>query len=326
MVETLESMVELVKGFVGDSGSCSYDRAAKAINQARRLLWNKREWNATAEYACIKCVDGCFTLPNRYEQIKLAWLDGNPASLADEWFNATGFGQEYYSRGFRDEYSVHRLITEVGGKHVVFNEYTLRPYQILALGESQLDEGVKLLFEAYDQYGSYSNVKVPIQNQYTKAIAPDTIVAIRAVSKPLTNGRVRIYAYDPVIDMKFLIAIYQADDVNPTFRRFRIPKKVECITIYATKKYKDLEDKKELVEFSPDAMIYAILALNSRENRKAQEFINNLNLAVAEAEKEMEGDEIPTAAPIRFASVSRPENLIGGYWGYPSNSDYFLRP
>lgn len=73
-------------------------------------------------------------------------------------------------------------------------------------------------------------------------------------------------------------------------------------------------------------MIYAVLALNSRENRKAQEFINNLNLAVAEAEKEMEGDEIPTAAPLRIASMSRPENLVGDYWGYPSNSDYFLRP
>ena len=73
MAETLDEMVEVVKGFVGDSGVCSNDRAVKAINQARRLLWNKREWNSTAEYVEICCADCCFTLPNRY---------GNPKKIS----------------------------------------------------------------------------------------------------------------------------------------------------------------------------------------------------------------------------------------------------
>jgi hypothetical protein len=96
--------------------------------------------------------------------------------------------------------------------------------------------------------------------------------------------------------------------------------------LYASKRYFDLVDDQELVEFTPDAMIYAILALNSRDNRKAQEFLINLDLAIKEQEKEMEGEEIPTAAPLRIANFQRPENLIGNYLGSPSADDYFFQP
>jgi hypothetical protein len=34
MADTLEEMVELIKGFVGDSGTCSYERGVKAMAEA----------------------------------------------------------------------------------------------------------------------------------------------------------------------------------------------------------------------------------------------------------------------------------------------------
>jgi hypothetical protein len=71
-------------------------------------------------------------------------------------------------------------------------------------------------------------------------------------------------------------------------------------------------------------MIYAILALNSRDNRKAQEFLVNLDLAIKEQEKEMSNVEIPTCAPLRIANYSRADNLIGSDLLSPSANDYFL--
>jgi hypothetical protein len=71
-------------------------------------------------------------------------------------------------------------------------------------------------------------------------------------------------------------------------------------------------------------MIYAVLALNSRENRKAQEFLINLDLAVKEQEKEMENVEIPTCGTLRISNFSRAENLIGSDLLSPSPNDYFL--
>jgi hypothetical protein len=318
MADTLEEMVELVKGFVGDSGTCSYERGVKAVNQARRLLWNKRAWTTQEEYVQICCVNDCFTLPARYEQIKLAWIGNESASLADEWFNATN------AFALHADQSCHRLITEVGGLHVLFRDYTTHPYQIGVMAEEAEDIGVELMFEAQDQYDTYHKVKVATANPPTLAKSDLLVKGIRAVTKPITKGRIRVYAYDTALEAKTLIAIYQPNDANPTFRRFKAPKTCECITLYASKKYFDLTDPKELVEFIPDAMIYAVLALNSRDNRKAQEFLVNLDLAIKEQEKEMSNVEIPTCAPLRIANYSRADNLIGSDLLSPSPNDYFL--
>jgi len=318
MGDTLKEMAELVKGFVGDSGVCSDERAFKAINQARRLLWNKRAWTSQEEYVQICCVNDCFTLPNRYEQIKLAWVGNESVSLADEWFNATN------AFALNADQSCHRLITEVGGKHVLFRDYTTHFYRLGVMLESAEDIGVTLTFEVQDQYDTYHTIKVTGVNPPTLAQSDLLIKGVRSVSKPATKGRVRIYAYDTALEAQTLISVYQPNDVNPSFRRFKAPRTCECITLYASKRYFDLVDEQELVEFIPDSMIYAILALNSRDNRKAQEFLMNLELAIKEQEKEMENEEIPTAAPIRFANYSRAENLIGSDLLSPSANDYFL--
>jgi hypothetical protein len=281
-------------------------------------LWNKKAWSSQEEYVQICCVNDCFTLPSRYEQIKLAWIGNDSASLADEWFNATN------AFALQGSNSCHRGITEVGGLHVLFRDYTTRAYQIGVMAEEAEDIGVELMFEAQDQYDTYHKVKVTTANPPTLAKSDLLVKGIRGVTKPITKGRIRVYAYDTALEAKTLIAIYQPNDANPTFRRFKAPRTCECITLYASKKYFDLTDPKELVEFIPDAMIYAVLALNSRENRKAQEFMSNLALAVQEQEKEMENVEIPTAAPIRFSNYSRADNLIGSDLLSPSPNDYFL--
>lgn len=318
MADTLEEMVELVKGFVGDSGTCSYERGVKAVNQARRLLWNKKAWTSQEEYVQICCVNDCFTLPSRYEQIKLAWIGDESASLADEWFNATN------AFALQAENSCHRGIIEIGGLHVLFRDYTTHPYQLGIVAEDIDDAGVELMFEVQDQYDTYHKVNLFAAQSPNISKTDLLIKGVRSVSKPVTKGRIRVYAYDMELQARTLIAIYQPNDAHPTFRRFKVPKTCECITIYASKKYFDLTEPKELVEFIPDAMIYAVLALNSRENRKAQEFMANLALAVQEQEKEMSNAEIPTAAPIRFSNYSRADNLIGSDLLSPTPNDYFL--
>ena len=316
---TLAQMVEEVKGAVGDSGTCSFEQAKTYINRARRLLWDKREWNATCEYVCICCVDSCFTLPPRYSQIKAAWVNNEGASLADEWYNLIPNARNNIN------HSCHRQITEVGGKHVLFRDYRTRPYQIAVLAESIEDVGVPVSFEAYNEYSSYEQVTVNTVGTPELAKSPKTVVGIRSVSKPKTNGRIRVYAYDPVIETSTLLSIYQPGDVNPSWRRFHAPRGCNCITIYASKTYGDLDDPMELVEFTPEAMYFAVLAINSKENRMGNEYLGNLGLAIAEEEKAMEGDEIPTAAPIRFVDYRRPEGLIDRNALY-SSSDYYFWP
>lgn len=313
-------MAEAVRGYVGDSGSCNIDRAKKAVNAARELLWDKRGWLSTAEYFRVCCADNCFTLPNRYEQIKLAWYGKNNISLADEWFTST----DAYAN--RPDQSCHRLITEVGGRHVVFQDYTTAPYQIGVMIEHSDDIGVELTFQAQDEYSTYHTVPITTVNLPNKALSSIRVKGLRAVAKPRTKGRVRVYAYNPDTNSSLLLAIYQPQDINPWFRRFRLPKQCNYMTLYASLKYFDLEDDSDLVEFKKDSMIFAVLALNSRENRKQAEFLANLDLAVREEEKAMEDAEIPTAAPLKIMDFRRPDNLVGYYHGDPSADDYFYQP
>lgn len=320
MADTLLEMAKLVRNYVGDSGTCSIERAKEAVNEARRLLWEKREWNSTAEYVSICCVDKCFTLPNRYSQIKLAWIGKESASLGDEWFNATN------AYGLREQNSCHRMIVESGGRHVVFRDYNTAPYKIALVIENPQDVGTEITFEAQDAYSTYRNISLTAAAPPTMALSSERLVSIRSVTKPKTKGRVRVYAYNPDNGQKLLLAVYQPQDVNPTFRRFRIPKTCKEITIYAAKKYVDLEDDNELVEFTPEALRFACLALNSLANRKTQEYAMNLMAAIAEEENAMGSDEIPTAAPLRIADYRRAENLIGNYLGSPSADDYFFQP
>jgi hypothetical protein len=320
MADTFAEMAELVRDFVGDSGTCSIDRAKKAVNEARRLLWEKREWATTSEYVCICCVDRCFTLPNRYSQVRLAWIGQNSVSLADEWFNATN------AYGLRANNSCHGLIVEAGGRHVVFRDYTSAPYQIAVVAENAADNGTELVFEAQNEYSTYSNIPITAVNPPGMALSTERVVAIRSVTKPKTKGRIRVYAWNSENGQKLLLAVYQPQDINPTFRRFRIPKTCNQITIYASRKYFDLEQDTDLVEFTPEAMRFACLALNSLSNRKQEEYLSNLALAIAEEQKSMEGDEIPTASPIRFADYRRPDNLIHDTFTARGTMDYFHYP
>jgi hypothetical protein len=317
MPSTFLEMAEAVRGFVGDSGSCNIDRAKKAVNAARELLWDKRSWTSTEEYFRVCCADCCFTMPNRYEQIKLAWYGKHNISLADEWFTSTD------AYGNRADQSCHRLITEVGGRHVVFQDYTTAPYQIAVMVEHADDIGVEITFQAQDEYSTYHTVPITTVNPPNRALSSIRVKGLRAVTKPRTKGRVRVYAYNPDSNSSLLLAIYQPQDINPWFRRFRLPKQCNYMTIYAARKYFDLEDDSDLVEFKKDSMIFAVLALNSRDNRKAQEYLTNLGLAISEEEKAMEGEEIPTASPIKFVDSRRPEGLIDRQALFGAQDYYF---
>jgi hypothetical protein len=89
--------------------------------------------------------------------------------LADEWFNATN------AYALHSDRSCHRLITEVGGKHVVYRNYLTRPYQIAVLAENREDAGVQISFETYNEYSSYDQVTVTTQQSPNLGKSEETI-------------------------------------------------------------------------------------------------------------------------------------------------------
>lgn len=309
-MDTLESIIELTKDAVGDSGTCSDSMAIAAINKARRILWNKAENRNTCEYLCIQCVEGCITLPSRYEKVLLAWANGHPMRLSDEWY------QSYNGVGlFRECDSCHKGMQEIGGDHVVFRNYTEAPYLLGVMAERQEDRGVKMTFEVTDKYNSHHLMEVELSQPPELIFGDRLITSVIRVSKPKTQGRVRLYAYNKTNGEKLLLSVFAPWDTNPTFRRFGIGNvKVKCLTIYALKKYFDLHSKGELVEYTSDAIYFALLAINARENRNPDDFVKNMSLAVQEAKKEIENEELDVANPLNLLDFNRVEPLERGFF------------
>ena len=122
------------------------------------------------------------------------------------------------------------------------------------------------------------------------------------------------------------MAVYQPYDINPSFRRYYIQGKVrESVILYCKKNYYDLTDLHEQVEFTPEAMISAVMAVVYRENKGSDQlYATSLQNAIFEVNRETADKEEPTGSAIRQFSNNMMLNALiptyvwddGATWPY----------
>ena len=282
------------------------------MNKARSLLWNKTDSDATCEYVCVACVNGLLTLPSLYKQVRLAWIDGQPVSLGNEWYqsipqdtwgdassggygNGNGWGQAYGWNGGNKKF------IEVGGKHVTYQNYEMAPYKLCVEAESPLDAGVEVTFFGENAYGTRISETITLGLAPSYAYSVNFFKSVFQCTKPVTNGRVRLYAYDTDAPAQMLLSVYQPYDVNPSFRRYAIQGRVkDSVILYCKKNYQDLYNLTDQVEFTPEAMISAVMAVVYRENKGSDElYAVSLQNAIFEVNRETADREEPTGSAIR---------------------------
>ena len=325
---SVQSALPKIQQYCGNSGNCNASVQLRYLNLARSLLWNKTDTRATCEYAAICCYDNCLTLPSLYKQIRLAWLDGFPVSLGNEWYQSIPQGY-----GLNEEHSCHRKLIEIGGNHVTFQNYGA-PYLLQVEAESALDNGQSITFFGEDQYGT------KIKESITIGLAPAFVSSlmmyqvVSGVTKQITKGRIRLYAFDPNFNLRTLLSVYQPYDVNPSFRRYLIQghrshggcgsppvngqvvcaPKPRVVTVFAKKDFHDVVDMDDQVEFTKEALIHAVMAVVFRENKGSdQEYQSSLGMAVAEVNRETADQEEPVGSPLRQFNPNNDSALIGTY-------------
>ena len=330
-------ILNAIKPYAGNSGTCNQTVLLQYMNKARSLLWNKVDVDATCDYVCIACVNTLLTLPSLYKQVRLAWIDGQPVSLGNEWYqsipqdswgdassggygNGNGWGQAYgWSGG-------NKKFIEIGGKHVTFQNYEVAPYQLCVESESPLDAGAQITFFGENAYGTR------ISETITLGTAPDFTYSVNffksvfQCTKTVTNGRVRLYSYDPDAQARMLLSIYQPYDVNPSFKRYAVKGRVrDSVILYCKKNYQDLLNLTDQVEFTPEAMISAVMAVVYRENKGSDQlYAVSLQNAIFEVNRETADQEEPTGSPLRQFSNNMQLNALvptyvwddGAAWPY----------
>ena len=302
--------LEAIRPYAGNSGTCNQTLQLQYMNKARRLLWNKTDSDATCEYVCIKCVNGILTLPSLYKQVRLAWFDGMPVSLGNEWYQSipqdvwgdaqgggygNGWGQGYGWNGGNKKF------VEIGGKHVTFQNYEVAPYRLCIESESPNDAGTEVTFFGEDAYGTRISETMTLGLAPAYTYSQNFFKCVFQCTKPQTRGRVRLYAYDPDNQAQMLLSIYQPYDINPSFRKYAINGKVkDSVILYCKKNYQDLYELTDQVEFTPEAMISAVMAVVYRENKGSDQLYNvSLQNAIFEVNRETADQEEPTGSNIR---------------------------
>jgi len=304
MSERSLDVIEELKPFAGASGTCNNVVALDFLNKARRLLWNKTDFSETMDYISICCVDNCFLLPSAYKQIRLAWIGNTPASIGDEWYVSIP------QVGLNESSSCHKRLAQIGGFHVTFQNYDEAPYQIGIQAEHPLDEGKEVTVFGIDEYGTSKKETITIGMPPQRVLTKQFFGDVKAVIKPLTKGRVRLYAVDKQAAQFLLLAVYQPYDKNPQFRKFSVSGGCgKQITLLAKKTYFDITGEDELVEFPIEALKFAVMALVAQKDRDIQTYTTDLQLAVIECGRETADNEIPTASPLRLFHNDTPEHL-----------------
>jgi len=307
---SVQDMLPLLRPYAGNSGTCNQTILLQYLNKARSLLWNKVDADSLCDYVCIKCVNSLLTLPSLYRQVRLAWIDGNPVSLGNEWYQSipqdswgdaasggygNGWGQGYAWNGGNKKF------IEVGGKHVTFQNYDIAPYQLAVEAESPLDAGKQITFFGEDAYGTRISETITIGIAPSFAYSVNFFKTVFACTKSQTAGRIKLYSWDVDNSARMLLSVYQPYDINPSFRRYFIQGKVkDSVILYCKKNYYDLTDLNEQVEFTPEAMISAVMAVVYRENKGSDQLYNvSLQNAIFEVNRETADREEPTGSAIR---------------------------
>jgi len=112
---------------------------------------------------------------------------------------------------------------------------------------------------------------------------------------------VRLYAYDTDAPAQMLLSVYQPYDINPSFRRYAIQGRVrDSVILFCKKNYHDLTELYQQVEFTPEAMISAVMAVVYRENKGSDDlYATSLQNAIFEVNRETADREEPTGSAIR---------------------------
>jgi len=309
MASSVAEMLPLIKGAAGNSGTCSDERALKYLNRGRELVWPVVDSMWVTGYFCIRCVGDCVTLPSEINQIRLAWYNNMPVPIGNEWYVSVP------QVGFPASNSCHQKFTQIGQKVVTFQNYH-HPYQIALQAESPADIGKVLTVGGNDQYGTYQKEDITLSMTPQYALGNLVFKDVRTIVKPRTDGRVRLYAYDQQRDRRMLQAVYQPYDVNPYFLQYSGSKCMKTLTVFAKKKFYELVDMNEIVEFSSVAMTHAINAQVNLENKgQGALYQENLTMAVNRINLETADREQDVGSPMRIFRPDVPHALLGDSYG-----------
>jgi hypothetical protein len=310
-METLKEVSEEVAPFVGDSGTCPDEPVVREdINRARRLLYKLGDWRGTTQDILVQSYGGTVTLPPWFEHISKMWSATRNIVLPNEWWAVVTMGLEDCPCGcickpvrMTEPVVAFRELKWTHGEECFFRaEIMFESYNE--------EDGTQMIIHGFDK----ESQKRSMTRTFIKAnqgISDDPINdfyfrSLYQVTKPRTDGRVRLYGYIPDTSKRVLIGLYEANDINPKMTRYLVSshhEHTEQYIVTAKKKYVPIVDDNHPVELPVEALIHTLQALTARRARNLPEFGQQLDAALAYLGKELGENDTQELGRVKTAAA-----------------------
>ena len=199
------------------------------LNDATRQLMRRGNWWGTVIKMRVCVYSDCFSLPAYVGTVLAVNVNNSVVPVSNHWF-------EFMSVD-KSDWCCNRIwnsnvAAEIDGNTPVFqNAPCAEPQQIRAYPQRQADLGKVITVFGIDQYGN------PVRTTHadgTFAEGEEMVLVlpyvaastwfrtITRVIKPITDGPVDMFMYNPVGDTLLEMAHYQPGDTNPWYRHMRI--------------------------------------------------------------------------------------------------------
>lgn len=230
------------------------ERLIEYVNTATEELINEYDFPWAFDRLRFRVTTGRITLPGDYERIALMSLDRVPMQMQSPWFEFVGTGLDLITEVSSD--SQINFLKDVIGvldkedcasfRDVPTDDtYTIRVFG--QVDERICDERPNVTLYGYDSSGQWirsatgnshicatangpepsnyeDGTRIPIMGDTAPFYvdSTQTLSEITAAKKPVTRGKVYIYAVGTT-GTPVLLAVYAPRETNPVYRRYFIP-------------------------------------------------------------------------------------------------------
>lgn len=300
---TVEQIRADIAPFTLETGRCKDSKyVLEYINEARRLLWPRGNFAGLMDSLRVRSSGYQVTLPYDYHHATDARGCETSVAIDNEWYESAD--------NVQFDSSCWGGMTDLGDKFATFMDYEGGNHRLMIKGEMREDEGTPITFSAIGEHGDRVEIIGKVGSDHERVTFNPWIKYFRSASKGKTEGRVRVYIYDPNRGVERVCAIYEGDDLAPRYRRYRVPRGFSYYYLRCKRRYRDLLKETDDVEFCTDAVIQTCIAITHRRNKSSEEYTKALNLAVEHENQILKDDKPTSGGRIKLSRQRRVDNLI----------------
>lgn len=215
-------------------GTCGTDPQVRDyINQATEVFMNwPAKWVGTYQRIRI-CADpkGCITWPRQIATIE-AWAECDcPGIIRNQWFEFQANGS-----GLLDSTDNVGLTLLDRGQACTFDDITGDDKVLKVYADLAEAADAYLIAQGYDQNNNWIQTEYPALSgiyidgeRILISTTPQTSTKIfkqgspTAILKPVTNGPVRLFQFQPSTGGQKALGIYEPSETRPNYRRSQVP-------------------------------------------------------------------------------------------------------